>query len=171
MKRGFIMFLSIAFALIVFLAGCKPAPNESPKKVAEKVTAVSPPLVVGKLEGPDSSLLLFRGWYENEGNVLRWSEGNKPSLDFFADASVEKSKKLLLNAYMNGEQRVTLSLNGKMLYTGQLQGASQSLSIDIPTGVIVSGKNSLTFELPDAKPGSEPDQRIMALGFQSITFE
>jgi len=158
-------------AFIVFLAGCKPSPSEPPLRAAEKTTAASPSLVIGKSEGPDSSLLRFNGWYDNEGKVLRWSEGNKSSLDFFADASLEKAKKLLLNAYMNGEQRVTISLNGRKLYTEQLQGASQSLSINIPTGLIVSGKNSLAFELPDAKLGSEPDQRIMALGFQSITLE
>lgn len=171
MKYQLLPVFSTVSALIVFVAGCKPVPSEPPIKAAEKTTAVSPSLVIGKAEGPDSSLLRFNGWYDDEGKVLRWSEGNKSSLDFFADASVEKAKKLLLNAYMNGEQRVTISLNGRKLSTEQLQGASQSLSIDIPTGVIASGKNSLTFELPDAKPGSEEDQRITALGFQSITFE
>jgi hypothetical protein len=177
MVKSLSKYLAVVLCFSPLLSGCKPPTPQISKpttgseasKPTFPTTTLSP-LKTGQAEGPASRSLNFVGWHDNEGDFLRWSKGKSCSLEFAMDPSGSSAKRLILSGYMNGPQRVSLSLNGRQIYSGQVLGSSQTLTIDLPSGAVTSGTNSLVFDLPDARPGNG-DTRIMALGFQALKLE
>ena len=77
---------------------------------------------------------------------------------------------LFLSFITFGKQKIVITLNKTTIYTGELDGL-QNLNILFSGDLLVSGKNIIQFDLPDAHPIGNGESEILALQLKSFRLE
>lgn len=118
----------------------------------------------------DEKKLRFYGWSQAEP-FARWS-ADKDAAMFFALLELPAADrptllKLRIGSTIN-RQRVTIALNRQQVLEQVVSGPGL-LECTLPAGSLKKGVNSLRILLPDARPPSVHDPRI--LGISLISFE
>lgn len=100
---------------------------------------------------------------------FRWTEGTHSAIAFkLADGNTALSS-LRLRADFLGEQRMTVSINGKKMVDGVYSGSNQVIELPITKGQLAPGMNVLAFDLPDAHRPPSADLRVLAMAFRSLS--
>jgi hypothetical protein len=118
----------------------------------------------------DSPQLSFENWSHVEPSH-RWSLGTLSSVSFSIDAGNQSARRLLVKGWSLGVQRMGISLNGRKIHDATLTGAPQLLVIDLPSGLLGIGDNTLKFDLPDARVPGTGDPRTLGFALESIVLE
>ncbi|MGQ9746109.1 MAG: glycosyltransferase, partial [Dissulfurimicrobium sp.] len=107
-----------------------------------------------------------RGWSEPEDN-FRWTNGKDAELIFSLNDNVlsnAKEMRLLFNTL--GEQHISVSLNGKLLFDGSVYGENREIAFQHCD--FRKGENKLFFLLPDARQPDNGDKRYLAIAFKEL---
>jgi len=120
----------------------------------------------------DTAAFFWSGWYGPEGS-FRWSRGTRAELVFALAPG--PSRRLVLDASCFGEQRVSVTLNGRAVAGYRCPDWSvHRRSFDLPPGA-PRATNRLVFSLPDARSpaslGKGGDRRILALALYRLCLE
>jgi phosphoglycerol transferase len=118
----------------------------------------------------DSGILSFIDWHSSEA-THRWSNGNDCSIAFKLAKKDATARQLFVRGWSLGRQHLTLWLNEKIIYSAELNGIEQTLSIELPIGLLKAGTNVLKFELPDARLPDNGDPRVLAFALQSLKIQ
>jgi len=113
----------------------------------------------------------FQGWSYSEP-THRWNDGKSAAITFFVPASIKPEGTITIMAMYFDEQRIRVNLNGVELgrYNSKDIKISQKVHFD-PEQLLVGQLNTLTFELPDAKPLGTQDPRVMGMGLKYIAIQ
>jgi len=121
------------------------------------------------VERGGSALYFWSGWYGPEGS-FRWSSGSRAELVFAVAPGA--SRRLVLDASCLGDQRISVTLNGRAV--GDYRCTDWSVhrrTFDLSPGTLRS-TNRLVFSLPDARSpaslGKGGDRRILALAVHRV---
>lgn len=129
-----------------------------------------PSISAGKVFLHTSDKVLFLGWWGAEG-THRWSSGTSAKIIFIVD-NQEKPKfkgSLLMSAGSLDRQRLSIYLNDQQIYHGELNAWDNAVQIDFPPALLQVGKNSIRFDLPDARQPHSRDPRVLALALKSFS--
>jgi hypothetical protein len=125
------------------------------------------PISRGKVIDHFSGALFYRGWSGAEP-THRWSESKYCDVYFNLDTNLEYDGVIKLRIGSHGPQYVVISLNGSVIYAGQIDVWDDFIDIDHDRSLLKNGTNKLVFELPDACPPDNGDQRILGLALMSF---
>jgi hypothetical protein len=112
-------------------------------------------------------VITLDNWSKQE-ITYRWSEGKKCSIQFDLEQDDLSCNQITVSGFSLGEQNMRLYLNGVIILETKCDGTRQSHSIAIPQGVLKWGKNTLSFELPNARLPGNGDQRMLAFALEGI---
>jgi hypothetical protein len=124
----------------------------------------------GMLIHTDSTAVSFNDWQSPEHN-FRWTRDTESEILFRAAKAPFKGRLTLVLDTLD-KQTLTLSLNGKVLYSAQLEARHETLTIPFDPRLLQPNEvNVLTLQTPDARAPTGPDARILAVALRSLTFE
>lgn len=101
----------------------------------------------------------------------RWSRDKHATILFSLTPDKQYEGKLLIKGPVLGSQRVTIRLNGTEISRIKLSETSNCCSWSVqfsPDLLRTDGLNAFEFDLPDAHKPSNGDQRILAIGIQTV---
>ncbi len=116
-----------------------------------------------------SSLIEFTGWSVPESQH-RWSEMNEATITVDLHGDAVTATTIRIKGFTHGRQSTTISLNGREVFSGTLSGHYETIEIPIPAGTLTDGPNTILFQTPEARRGSETDSRMLGFAFVSLTF-
>lgn len=140
------------------------------EKIQEPSWKIIPDMVDVDI-GPNAGLIQWIGFGPLE-NGVRWTDGTLASMQFRVSEAQLKAvqgtyEKVSVIIDTFGKQRIRLSVNRRPIYRRALIGQGQSL--DIPTGSLQSGLNTLEFTLPDAiQAASGSDPRRLGISVRNV---
>jgi hypothetical protein len=143
------------------------AANEKRKKHHQ--LEILPDLISGEVIKQSSSEVVWINWSSDEG-THRWSLDRQSAVVFSITPPFLKSQGALemeLNSF--GDQNLVIRLNGSLIYKGLLEGHSDRLNVIFDEKLLRAGKNSLEFEMPDAKSPGPKDTRILGVALRSFS--
>ena len=118
-----------------------------------------------------SDRVVFLGWWD-PGATYRWTSGTTSTIFFMGDELIASIKgELDLEAGSLGRQRVIITLNGKQIFSQELNSWEVSRAIHFSPALITSGENSLVFQLPDARQPGNGDPRVLALALKAFRIQ
>jgi hypothetical protein len=122
----------------------------------------------GEVLSHTSESFVWLGWSEPEP-THRWSSGISSTIVFLADPSTKIFDGIInLHAGALGKQRVIILLNGKEIYSNELNNWDENVTIKFPSSWIDKGRNTIEFKLPDARRPENGDSRVLALAIKDI---
>jgi len=130
------------------------------------------PLGPGEVCAHSSGRVVFLDWCNAE-NTHRWSSGTSSAILLMLSPEMlsEFTGELLLRAGTLGSQRLTIYLNDKEVYFGQHNDWNLELKLPFSPVLLNAGRNTLRFELPDARVPGTGDPRILALAIKSFLIQ
>jgi hypothetical protein len=88
---------------------------------------------------------------------------------FLADPSNQTFEGTIkLHAGSLDKQYVTIFLNGKKIYSDELNKWDENITIKFPSSWIENGQNAINFYLPNAREPGNGDTRILALALKDL---
>ncbi|WP_407278722.1 hypothetical protein U5817_21200 [Aromatoleum evansii] len=120
---------------------------------------------LGKFRFDDERLGLI-GWSTYEAGHV-WSLGLDSVIRFNVN-DVSAIDRLSLDLVPFGEQRISVELNGVVIYEGQHNSAGRLV---LPVAGQLERENVLRLHHPDAKSPGEHDQRVLALALRELVLE
>ncbi|MDR3351543.1 MAG: hypothetical protein LBO00_00690 [Zoogloeaceae bacterium] len=111
----------------------------------------------------------FDGFYGLEDG-MRWSEGTAARLSFKLEDASKLSGLLSLQAGFLDYQRLTIYLNGTLVFKGAYHGGERDIRIQAPN-LLRTGLNRLDFALPDAHAPGTADPRILGMAFRHLAID
>lgn len=146
------LFLVIILFALIFISGWG----------ASKVADYSHQLVIRS----DSKEVEFNGWSAPEVGH-RWSNARKSNILFTNKETQDNFLgRLYFEGATNGNQRVEIKLNGKIIFNGNFDELiinAWDRSVKFPPSLINLGVNHLSFDLVDARSPGNGDTRLLAL--------
>jgi hypothetical protein len=122
----------------------------------------------GEIFSHSSDGVVWMGWSDPEP-THRWSLGTSSTIMFLADNSNKIFEGTInLHAGSLGKQHVFIFLNGKEIYSNELNAWDENIAIEFPSSWIETGKNTIEFQLPDARQPENGDTRVLALALKEI---
>lgn len=116
-----------------------------------------------------SESIVFINWSDAE-LTHRWSSGKASSIVFLANNVIDKFEgEIIIQAGSLGKQRVTISLNEKEIYSGELNSWDEKIAIRFSPSLIKNGTNIIKFDLPDARKPDNGDTRVLALALKTFS--
>lgn len=112
----------------------------------------------------------FPGWSIAESSH-RWSQGNRATILFSLRPGQEYEGLLLVRGPVLGSQRVAVRLNDTPIANVRLGDNVDccSWSIEFSTDLLrADGLNAFEFDLPDARQPGNGDERVLAIGVQTV---
>lgn len=123
----------------------------------------------GEVYSNDNKRLHLEGWSEVDATGTVWSLDYSSKLYFYASKQGQDLiNQIALRVGTNGQQSLSLRLNGKKVYSGDLDDSDQELLISGEE--ILEGVNQLEFAHPDAKSPGIQDYRLLAIQLITIKF-
>ncbi|RSC13354.1 MULTISPECIES: glycosyltransferase family 4 protein [Burkholderia cepacia complex] len=98
---------------------------------------------------------------------FRWTEERHARL-IFNWKGTDRKKRLEIRCKTLDVQRITVLLNEREIYTGELSGDDLVVSTDVAE--IKGGFNTLSLLLPDARRPNDADPRTLAIALKDIVF-
>lgn len=118
-----------------------------------------------------SSNAEFDGWSPPEVGH-RWTSEKKSSITFSLNhPRADFWGHLYIDASTNGDQRIKIFLNGHKIYSGyfsDLHYSNWDRYLRFSPSFLNEEKNSLVFNLPDARPPGNGDVRLLAIDFKGL---
>lgn len=122
--------------------------------------------VHGKASFKDPNLG-FSGWSTPEATHI-WSLGKQASIHFLLKDSAALKGELTLDAASYGMQKVRISLNRKVVFSGTLNGDKL---ISAHAAPYREGLNILEIETPDSRPPGTTDSRQLGIALRSVQID
>jgi hypothetical protein len=99
----------------------------------------------------DDARVGYDGWHDRETGH-RWSAGHTSKILFLLQLEEKKSgmRRLALQVDPLGTQRIAVSINGTLVYSGLLTEKGQ-VDIVFPTSLLIDDENTLRLDCPDAR--------------------
>lgn len=110
--------------------------------------------------------LHFKGFSAAE-NEHRWSVSHKPSIFFNWAGDEHASVNLHIEGRIFERQAIAIHLNHQIAFAGTLNGDQ---SIFLGKFNLRKGYNEIGFELPDARPPGDGDDRMLGIAFTRMIF-
>ena len=119
-----------------------------------------------------SDQVLFLDWSGPE-KEHRWSSGISSAILFILNPENLSgfTGDFLLRAGTLGSQRLIVYLNDAEIYSGSHNSGNLELKIPFSAALLEAGRNTLRFELPDAREPGTGDPRILALAIKSFSIQ
>jgi SAM-dependent methyltransferase len=141
------------------------------ERIREPAWKIIPDLVNVDI-GSDSGIISWIGFGPCE-NGVRWSDGTLASMQFTLTAAEAKAVNetyatVMITIDTVGKQQLIVSLNTIRVYKKRHNG--RGLNLDIATGHLQPGLNTLEFSLPDAtRAAPDNDRRGHGIGIRNVT--
>jgi arabinofuranosyltransferase len=113
------------------------------------------------------SRLTYSGWSTPEATHI-WSVGELSSIVFKVETPTALKGHLSMQVASFGSQRVTIKLNGSIVFTGQLNGDQM---IHVAQATYQEGENLLEISTPDARSPGGSDTRVLGIALKHLAVQ